>query len=364
MSNSSQDDTKPNIPKRTRTRSGTRSQNQTQTQAIVAPRRSTRNKASSGDSVSSNNSEDIPAPPAAKVPKVSNDKPLKKRPVSMEKADSYVKERKSRFPRLSNQNEQEFKNEDDKVNEPEAELEKEDQSPQLSKSDKKRPEKVPVKKDTKIVEENISESVAEQVPKANEIPIEEPKVVNQENNVGKVKVGKRQSNANQKDNDGRRSSNDFLANLMTSQKDTFHQQKQKPESQELPKDKTNDHVPTPSYNGEYVANAFNDNPNEYVKPNSDKNVNYSLWSLKPKANRKDECVLLLRGSVHGLLKGQRRNQNNRNTIASKLETQMPFGLERLSRKEIAYDWISALTKQSTLRRVRIGKMQNLELQTE
>ena len=363
MSNSSQDDTKPNTAKRTRTRSGTRSQNQTQTQAVVAPRRSTRNKASSGDSVSSNNSEDIPAPPAAKVPKVSNDKPLKKRPVSMEKAETYVKDRKSRFPRLSNQDEQESKNEDDKVNEPEAELEKEDQN-LLPKSDKKRPEKVHVKKDTKVVDENVSESVAEQVQKANEMPIEEPKVVNQENNIGKVKVGKRQSNANQKDIDGRRSSNDFLANLMTSQKDTFHLQKQKPESQELPNDKTNDHVPTPSYNGEYVANAFNDNPNEYVKPNSDKNVNYSLWSLKPKANRKDECVLLLRGSVHGLLKGQRRNQNNRNTIASKLETQMPFGLERLSRKEIAYDWISALTKQSTLRRVRIGKMQNVELQTK
>ena len=43
------------------------------------------------------------------------------------------------------------------------------------------------------------------------------------------------------------------------------------------------------------------------------------------------------------------------TLSSKIETQLPFGLEQLTRKEVAFDWIETMARPgSILARAHIG----------
>ena len=115
------------------------------------------------------------------------------------------------------------------------------------------------------------------------------------------------------------------------------------------------------YKGDYVAVATSGDPlKDYEQLRTEKNVHYRSWILNPKGKSiKDGFRIIMRGTTHGL---QERNLETF-TLSSKLETQMPYGLEQLNRKELALDWIATMARinpgregiNSKLARARIGK---------
>ena len=115
------------------------------------------------------------------------------------------------------------------------------------------------------------------------------------------------------------------------------------------------------YKGDYVAVATSGDPlKDYEQLCTERNVHYRSWILNPKGKSiKDGFRIIMRGATHGL---QERNLETF-TLSSKLETQMPYGLEQLNRKELALDWIATMARinpgregiNSKLARARIGK---------
>ena len=115
-----------------------------------------------------------------------------------------------------------------------------------------------------------------------------------------------------------------------------------------------------SYMGDYVAVATSGDPiKDYEQLRTEKNVHYRSWILNPKGKSNDGFRIIMRGATHGL---QERNLETF-TLSSKLETQMPYGLEQLNRKELVFDWIATMARinpgreaiNSKLARARIGK---------
>ena len=107
--------------------------------------------------------------------------------------------------------------------------------------------------------------------------------------------------------------------------------------------------------GNYVAVATSGDPiKDYDQLRTEKNVHYRSWILNPKGNKSKDggFRIIMRGATHGL---QERNLETF-TLSSKLETQMPYGLEQLNKKELVLDWIATMARiNSKLARARIGK---------
>ena len=112
--------------------------------------------------------------------------------------------------------------------------------------------------------------------------------------------------------------------------------------------------------GDYIAVATSGDPiKDYEQHRTEKNVHYRSWILNPKGKPNDGFRIIMRGDTHGL---QERNLETF-TLSSKLETQMPYGLEQLNRKELVFDWIATMARinpgregiNSKLARARIGK---------
>ena len=138
-----------------------------------------------------------------------------------------------------------------------------------------------------------------------------------------------------------KSDNDsFLSNIMASQKSLS-------KSRENATHAAAGGKAIPAYHGEPIFLAsYGNAQTDYLSPkattgcNEIKNVHYRRWILRPKENIKDSLTLLVKGSTHGL--GITDQQPL--TISSKIEGQLPFGLEQLSRTEMAHDWLATMLR--------------------
>ena len=104
------------------------------------------------------------------------------------------------------------------------------------------------------------------------------------------------------------------------------------------------------YEGDFVQVAkHGDARKDYVAPQAGKNVHFRNWFIRAKDKPSDKLHLLVKGSTHGL----RDYDLLPFTVSSKVEGQLPFGLEQISRKELAYDWLATMLRpNSWLARVR------------
>jgi hypothetical protein len=144
--------------------------------------------------------------------------------------------------------------------------------------------------------------------------------------------------------------NNLLGNIMASQTTML---------KHPTKATTRDHPEVQSqfkYHGEPVAKAAHGDPlKDYEQPGPDENVHYNLWRLRPKANPKASLSLLVKGSTHGLKHDKGNDYMTVFTLNTRLEGQIPLGIESLSRKELAFEWMSTMIRpNSILARMRVN----------
>ena len=112
--------------------------------------------------------------------------------------------------------------------------------------------------------------------------------------------------------------------------------------------------PAIAYDGHPIFVASHGNAHtDYISPtcSETKNFHYRTWFLRPKNSIKDSLTLLVKGSTHGLREGDQKPV----TVSSKIEGQLPFGLEQMSKTEMAHDWLATMLRQdSCLVRPRIN----------
>ena len=104
------------------------------------------------------------------------------------------------------------------------------------------------------------------------------------------------------------------------------------------------------YSGDFVHVAqHGDAIKDYVSPEEGRNLHFRRWYIRPKNKPSEKISLLVKGSTHGL----REFDHMPFTVSSKVEGQLPFGLEQISKKELADDWLATMLRpNSGLARVR------------
>ena len=140
-----------------------------------------------------------------------------------------------------------------------------------------------------------------------------------------------------------KSEDSFLSNIMASQKSLRSSQNATAAGTKTELHQAQE-AAIPAYHGEPIFLASCGNAKtDYLSPtpgNPIKNVHYRRWILRPKDKIKDSLTLLVKGSTHGL----RQTDQQPLTISSKIEGQLPFGLEQLSRTEMAHDWLATMLR--------------------
>ena len=142
----------------------------------------------------------------------------------------------------------------------------------------------------------------------------------------------------------------FLTDLISSQETMLQNPQKTP--QDPQKVAENQEVLQKKYNGEKLYfSAFGDASKDYEEPDEGTNIKFTQWALRPKGSKPEKCLkIIVKTSTDGL----RDKDLQIFTLSSKLETQLPFGLEKLTAKELAEDWMATLLRpRSQLARLRI-----------
>ena len=175
--------------------------------------------------------------------------------------------------------------------------------------------------------------------------------------------GRRENVSNQLDNQS-----NVLTDIMAAQDKTSHKAKDEPirKNPELTRKQIHE------FNG--LTNPFveiGDVNKDYIHPNENNNLNYSLWKLgrkeEPNPVRKkeknlpeDSLRILVRSNTHGVrLESDPSNENEFYpqfyTIDSKVENQAKFGAETVTKSELAKQWIATMLRpNSKLSRLRVN----------
>jgi len=175
--------------------------------------------------------------------------------------------------------------------------------------------------------------------------------------------GRRENISNQQDNQS-----NVLTDIMAAQDKTSHKAIDEPirKNQELTRKQIHE------FNG--YTNPFveiGDVNKDYIHPNENTNLNYSLWRLgrkeEPNPVRKiektlpeDSLKILVRSNTHGVrLESDPSNESEFYpqfyTIDSKVENQARFGAETVTKSELAKQWIATMLRpNSKLSRLRVN----------
>ena len=152
-----------------------------------------------------------------------------------------------------------------------------------------------------------------------------------------------------------KASNSFLGSLVASQ-ESFLQPKPVQSIGDQEENKMQ------RYEGDFVQVAKHGNAlKDYVAPQAGKNVHFRRWFIRSKEKPSEKLHLLVKGSTHGL----RDYDLLPFTVSSKMEGQLPFGLEQISKKELAHDWLATMLRpNSWLARVRTNIQDQNVLQVD
>lgn len=121
------------------------------------------------------------------------------------------------------------------------------------------------------------------------------------------------------------------------------------------------------YQGEKVyVSSIGDAKTDFDQPEEYQNVKFTQWFLRPKGKSQNVIKLIVKGNTDGL----KETGDNLEvfTVSTKLETQLPFGLEKCTAKELAHEWMATLLRPSSkLARVRIyaktQEIMNVDIKT-
>jgi len=103
------------------------------------------------------------------------------------------------------------------------------------------------------------------------------------------------------------------------------------------------------YHGENVqCAAFGNAAEDYEQPGGHENVNFRHFFIRPKDKPQNCFNMIIKGSTDGLWENSENGDLRPFTVQSKVETQLPFGLEKLTSQELAFAWMATLVRPNSV----------------